>query len=102
MLEAKVHGQAFSEPMGPIVLVPKKDGSTRFCVDYQKLNSKAHFDAYPMPRVGEFESIGAAKMITIPWIYWQIPVEASSIEKIAFATPFGLYIFEVMPFGLHS
>ena len=106
MLEAKVIRPSVSPWAAPIVLVPKKDGTTRFCVDYRKLNVKATFDAYPMPRVEEmFESIGAAKVITTLDLakgYWQIPMEASSREKTAFTTPFGLYEFEVMPFGLHS
>jgi len=52
-----------------------------------------------------FESIGAAKFITTLDLargYWQIPMEMSSREKTAFATPFGLFEFVVMPFGLHS
>lgn len=95
MLEAKVIRPSVSPWAAPIVLVPKKDGSICFCVDYRKLNSKATFDAYPMPRVGEmFESIGAAKVITTLDLakgYWQIPMDASFMEKTAFATPFGLY-----------
>ena len=60
MLEAKVIRRSTSPWVSPIVLVPKKDG-----VDYHKLNAKASFDAYPMPRVEEmFESIGAAKVIS--------------------------------------
>jgi len=52
-----------------------------------------------------FESVGMAKFIStfdLARGYWQIPMEASSREKVAFATPFGLYEFEVMPFGLHN
>ena len=106
MLEAKVIRPSTSPWASPIVLVPKKDGGVRFCVDYRKLNAKASFDAYPMPRVEEmFESIGAAKVISTLDLakgYWQIPMSRSSREKTAFATPFGLFEFEVMPFGLHN
>ena len=106
MLEAKVIRPSMSPWASPIVLVPKKDGKVRFCVDYRKLNSKANFDAYPMPRVEEmFESIGAAKVISTLDLakgYWQIPMSPSSREKTAFATPFGLFEFDVMPFGLHN
>ena len=90
----------------PIVLVEKKDGGIRFCVDYRKLNQIAKFDAYPMPRIEEmFESIGSALIITTLDLakgYWQIPMAPESKEKTAFTTPFGLYEFEVMPFGLHN
>lgn len=57
----------------------------------------------PMPRVEEiFESIGPAKVISTLDLakgYWQIPMAPGLKEKTAFTTPFGLYEFEVMPFG---
>ncbi len=66
----------------------------------------AKFDAYAMPRMEEmFESIGTASVsstLDLSKDYWQIPMAADSREKTAFATPFGLYEFELMPFGLHN
>lgn len=88
------------------MLLPKKDDTTRLCLDYQKLNSLAKFDAYPMPRVEElFEQIGNAQVILTSDLakgYWQIPMAATSREVTAFTTPFGLHAFNVMPLGLHN
>jgi hypothetical protein len=90
----------------PTVLVEKKDGDVRFCVDYRKLNRVSKFDAYPMPRVEEvLDNVGAAKYISTLDLakgYWQIPMARDSKEKTAFTTPFGLFEFQVMPFGLHN
>ena len=106
MLQANVIRPSTSPWASPIVLVPKKDGSVRFCVDYRKLNLVAKFDAYPMPRMEELiDTIGPAGVITTLDLakgYWQIPMDEESKDKTAFTTPSGLYEFEVMPFGLHS
>ena len=49
----------------PVVLVRKKDGSLRFCVDYRKLNNVTHFDVYPLPRVNEtLEALDGSKFFT--------------------------------------
>ena len=76
------------------------------CVDYRKINQVAKFDAYPMPRVEDvLEEVGPAKyMSTLDLArgYWQVPMAQESKEKTAFTTPFGLYEFNVMPFGLHT
>ena len=104
MLEAGVIRPS-SPWASPIVLVEKKDGSIRFCVDFRKVNKVSKFDAYPMPRTEIFESVGPAKVISTLDLakgYWQIPMAPESREKTAFTTPFGLYEFEVMPFGLHN
>lgn len=80
----------------PIVLVNKKDGGVRFCIDFRKLNSVATFDSYPMPRIEMFETVGGARIMTTLDLakgYWQIPLDESSREQTAFATPDGLYEF---------
>lgn len=102
--------EPFSSPLpewnNPIVLVPKKDGTLRFCLDFRKLNAVSKFDPYPMPRVDDLiEKPGSAKFLTTLDLckgYWQIPLSSDSRELTAFKTPFGHYHFRVLPFGLHG
>ena len=95
-----------SEWATPIVLVSKKDGSTRFYVDYRGLNRVAPFDAYAILQVDDIiDKLGKVKYtstIDLTRGYWQVPLEEHSREKRAFATTFGLYEFATMPFGLHG
>ncbi|GAA6101503.1 uncharacterized protein LOC120486734, partial [Tachysurus ichikawai] len=88
-----------------ILLVPKKDGSLGFCLDFRKLNSVSRFDPYPMQRVDELlEKFGHAKFLATLDLckgYWQVPLSPVSKELTAFKTPFGHYQFWVLPFGLH-
>ena len=88
----------------PIVLVRKKDGGTRFCIDYRKLNAVTKKDTHPLPRIDDLlDQLGKARYFSTLDLaagYWQICMAAESQEKTAFATHRGLYEFTVMPFGL--
>ena len=88
----------------PIVLVPKKDGNVRFCIDYRKVNAVTRRDAYPLPRMDDtLDTLAGAKWFsTLDMVsgYWQVEVADEDKEKTAFCTPDGLYEFNVLPFGL--
>eukprot|EP00731_Ephydatia_muelleri_P016076 Em0009g500a len=88
----------------PIVLAKKKDGTTRFCVDFRRLNDCTRKDAQPLPRIDDtLDALGGAQYFSTLDLasgYWQVEVDSRDREKTAFVTPFGLFQFRVMPFGL--
>ncbi|UYV75794.1 hypothetical protein LAZ67_13001373, partial [Cordylochernes scorpioides] len=88
----------------PVILVKKRDGKFRFCVDYRKLNEVTVKDVYPIPRIDDvMDTLQGSKYfsaIDLRSGYWQVEIEEKYKEKTAFTTTHGLYEFNVMPFGL--
>lgn len=91
----------------PVVLVKKKDGTWRMCIDYRKLNEVSVKDAYPMPQIPSIlNRLKEAKFVTALDLkngYWQISIKSECRQFTAFTVPGrGLFQWRVMPFGLHS
>ncbi|CAM5094227.1 unnamed protein product, partial [Eretmochelys imbricata] len=106
MLELGIIEESHSQWSSPIVLVPKPDGTTRFCNDFRWLNEISKFDAYPISCIDELvDRLGNARFLTTLDLtkgYWQIPLAKDANEKTAFSTPEGVFQYTVLPFGLHG
>ena len=104
MLKKDVIQPSSSPWASPVVIVQKKDGSYRFCVDYRKINTITHKDAYPLPRIDDtIEALSGSQWFStldLLWGYWQVEMSEEDRAKTAFSTHEGLYEFKVMPFGL--
>lgn len=87
-----------------VVIVPKKDGTNRFCIDFRLLNNQTIFDSEPMPDADEmFSKLAGHKFfskIDLSIGYWQVKLTDDSKPKIAFRTGKGLFQFRIITFGL--
>jgi cleavage and polyadenylation specificity factor subunit 1 len=90
----------------PLHMVPKKDGTWRPCGDFRRLNLATEPDVYPLPNMLDFADrltgCTVFSKIDLRKGYWQVPVEPGDVPKTAVATPFGLFEFLRMPFGLRN
>ena len=106
MMDAKIISRSKSPWSFPVVIVDKKDGSKRFCVDFRKLNKITKLNSYPLPLIDDILALlGNAKYFTsldLKSGYWQVLMDEADKEKTAFTCHRGLFQFNVMPFGLSN
>ncbi|GFW25417.1 hypothetical protein TNCV_3721451 [Trichonephila clavipes] len=106
MLDNDIIRPSKSPWTSPLHLVNIKDGSVRPCSDYRRLNAQTISDRYPIPRIENFHHILKGNRIfskiDLFKAYFQIPISEEDKEKIAILTPFGLFEFNVMSFGLRN
>jgi len=104
LLRQEVIESAASLWASNLVLVRKKDGSYRCCVDYRQLNSVTRKDAYPLPRIDScLDAMASAQWFStfdLRSSYHQVQVDEREADKTAFICPRGMYRFRAMPFGL--
>ena len=96
----------YPEWLANVVVVPKKGGKWRVCVDYTDLNDACPKDSFPLPRIDQIvdASAGQGMLSFLDAFsgYHQIPMFPPDAEKTAFITPHGLFCYNVMPFGLKN
>ena len=106
LLDRQIIRKSASPYASPIVLVRKKNGQLRLCIDYRLLNAKTVKDAFPLPRIEEtLECLSGSRLFSsldMAHGYFQVALHEDSIPKTAFRVPWGLYEFLRLPQGLSN
>ena len=106
MIKLGVIKPSDSEWSSALHMVPKMNGDWRACGDYRSSNAQTVPDRYPIPHIQDFRQRSAGSKvfskIALVRAYYKIPVEPSDVHETAATTPFGLFNFTWMPFGLRN
>ena len=106
LLDAKIIEPSCSPYASPIVLVRKKSGSLRLCIDYRKVNKRIIADSYAIPKIEDlFLTLSGSKYFTsmdLSKAYYQVPMAPQARQISAFTTPIGVYQWTRMPMGMKN
>src|SRR6218665_664524 len=104
MLSQGLIEKSYGDWASNVVIVTKKDGSPRFCIDYRAVNNKTRKDAFPLPLISEcLDTLGGSSWFSTFDLrsgYHQVALHPDDRHKTAFVTRGGYYQFKVLPFGL--
>jgi len=104
LLEKKFIRPSASPWRASMLLVKKKDGSSRLCVDYRQLNKLTIKNKYPLPRIDDLldqlKGVGVFSKIDLRSRYHQILVKPDDVQKMAFRSRYGHFEYVVMSFGV--